>query len=389
MGAAPLICSGKAVEPEPRELPRVGETRLPSSLSPLAALQVRRRKRRQPANNNTKNGGNSGKTAAAGRTKRFGIKRVKRADSIEKSTACLGEAGGGGGGNGGKEDGGKREGEDGTVDILRHHHIVPVVMKKYDVKELLGTGTFSHIFHVESKYSKDQLALKVVKRSTSPAESGNSCDKEIEILTLCDHQNIMKLHDVVRSLNTVYMVMDLALGGDLYERLTDKGCFEEEKGLNLLRMVSNGLSYLHGLDISHRDLKLENLLFKDNSESSPILITDFGLAHYNSVPITNGCGQKRKNNNMMSTTCGTAEYLSPEMLRGDEYCNKVDMWSLGVVGYTVLGGSMPFTEGKAGRGGRAELYQNIMDGNYSFSDQVHYSSGLCVWEVALEAYHII
>lgn len=238
------------------------------------------------------------------------------------------------------------------------------VVSKYDVQYLLAEGRYSQVFQVQCKSTRLQYALKAVQRF--PTDEGNSYKLEIGILSRCDHPSIVALHDVVYARDRVYLFLELAAGGDLRDRISDRGHYSERSGRVVLRMVLDGLSYLHCNGITHRDVKLENLLCKSQRDDSRILITDFGLAH---VWSSGGCDQTRTDldGDSMSTTCGTAEYMSPEMLEGEEYCAKVDAWAFGVVAYAVLSGEMPFDESS---GGRARLYQLIMKGQYSFSAEV-------------------
>lgn len=248
------------------------------------------------------------------------------------------------------------------------------VLNKYNTKAVIAKGRYSSVLAVENRKTKEQYALKVIDKYSHNEIEGQQYDAEVKILKYCRHPNIVTLHETIQSSNKVYMVLEYAHGGDLFDTINTCGHFREKRGKEILRMIMGGVSYLHGNGITHRDLKLENLLFKYPTEDSQVLIADFGLAHCNhlwpqdSNWINNGCGQEKSSRNVgMSTTCGTAEYLSPEMLEGEEYCEKVDMWAVGVVAYVVLSGAMPFVEGE---GGRARLYHNIKKGCYSFSNQV-------------------
>ena len=240
------------------------------------------------------------------------------------------------------------------------------VANKYENRGLLGKGRYSHVLQVQDRSTRGQYALKVVQKLPGLEQEGNNYQVEIDILKKCSHANIVPLCKVLYYPGQVYLLLELALGGDLFDHLANHGPLSETRARSVLKMVVEGVAYLHNSGITHRDLKLENLLFKTTKEDSPILIADFGLAHVASS------GRVRSNGCYMTSTCGTAEYMSPEMLKGEEYSNKVDMWAVGVVTYVVLSGHMPFVEG-AERGGRAVLYQKIMAGAYSTSDKVDHA----------------
>ena len=260
---------------------------------------------------------------------------------------------------------------------------------KYQSLGVLGRGRYSQVTRVQDSTTGLHYALKAVQKNgrgrgsdSSLGGGGNSWQAEVEALTRCGaHPNIVSLHAVFHSPEKTSLLLELASGGDLFDRVSAKGHFDEALGRDTLRMIAGGVAYLHRSGIVHRDLKLENLLYKNCRDDSPILITDFGLAHV--VPVEGhgsgrGCGDQTSVVGM-STTCGSPEYMSPEMLQGEEYGCAVDVWALGVVAYAVLGGAMPFQEAPE-RGGRAKMYRDIMAGQYTFSDQVH----VCAVRITVE-----
>jgi len=227
------------------------------------------------------------------------------------------------------------------------------VLKKYDVKALIGRGSFSRVLRVESKTTKELYALKIIEKQQI---EGNRYKVELSILRQVRHPNVISLYEVFQSNSKVYMVLELATGGDLFDKIYTRGYFKEKQGKKVIRMILNGIAYLHSMGITHRDLKLENLLYKYPGDDSQIMISDFGLAH-----MRPSGGEEEG----MSTTCGTAEYLAPEMLEGEVYTALIDMWSVGVITYVVLSAVMPFTDDS-----RARVYQKIKMGQYSFTGQV-------------------
>lgn len=110
------------------------------------------------------------------------------------------------------------------------------------------------------------------------------------------------LFKVFKSSSRLFIVMEIAYGGEMYERVVARGRYTELEARQALRMLLKGLVYLHGLRVTHRDLKPENLLYSDRRPEARLLITDFGLAH-----------QKKDDNEKMMETCGTPEYIAPEV----------------------------------------------------------------------------
>ncbi|XP_040184703.1 serine/threonine-protein kinase H1 isoform X1 [Rana temporaria] len=226
------------------------------------------------------------------------------------------------------------------------------VTAKYDIKALIGRGSFSRVVRVEHKASKQPYAIKMIE--TKYREGREVCESELNVLRRVRHTNIIQLIEVFETQERVYMVMELATGGELFDRIIAKGSFTERDATHVLQMVLEGVKYLHTLGITHRDLKPENLLYYHPGTDSKIMITDFGLAS----------ARKKGDDCLMKTTCGTPEYIAPEILVRKPYTNSVDMWALGVISYILLSGTMPFEDDN-----RTRLYRQILKGKYSYSGE--------------------
>uniref|UniRef100_A0A8C5TXX4 Protein serine kinase H1 n=1 Tax=Malurus cyaneus samueli TaxID=2593467 RepID=A0A8C5TXX4_9PASS len=229
----------------------------------------------------------------------------------------------------------------------------PRVTAKYDIKALIGRGSFSRVVRVEHKATKQPYAIKMIE--TKYREGREVCESELSVLRRVRHTNIIQLIEVFETQERVYMVMELATGGELFDRIIAKGSFTERDATRVLQMVLDGVRYLHTLGITHRDLKPENLLYYHPGTDSKIMITDFGLAS----------ARKKGDDCLMKTTCGTPEYIAPEILVRKPYTNSVDMWALGVISYILLSGTMPFEDDN-----RTRLYRQILKGKYSYSGEV-------------------
>ncbi|XP_032984000.1 serine/threonine-protein kinase H1 isoform X4 [Rhinolophus ferrumequinum] len=224
----------------------------------------------------------------------------------------------------------------------------PRVTAKYDIKALIGRGSFSRVVRVEHRTTRQPYAIKMIE--TKYREGREVCESELRVLRRVRHANIIQLVEVFETQERVYMVMELATGGELFDRIIAKGSFTERDATQVLQMVLDGVRYLHALGITHRDLKPENLLYYHPGTDSKIIITDFGLAS----------ARKKGDDCLMKTTCGTPEYIAPEVLVRKPYTNSVDMWALGVIAYILLSGTMPFEDDN-----RTRLYRQILRGSAS------------------------
>ncbi|KAJ1959431.1 Calcium/calmodulin-dependent protein kinase type I, partial [Dispira parvispora] len=160
------------------------------------------------------------------------------------------------------------------------------------------------------------------------------------------HPNILTLHDCFETVKHVYLVTELAEGGDLFSRLSSHNGFSEARVATLIYQILVGLAYLHKQGIVHRDIKPENILFRSRDKDSDLLIADFGLSTLLSDDTTQA----------PRTKCGTMGYMAPEILLCQSYGRPVDMWAVGVMTYLLLSGYMPFEYGSA-----TKLENNIDD----------------------------
>jgi len=225
------------------------------------------------------------------------------------------------------------------------------VTEKYAIKALIGKGSFSKVVRVEDKATKQPYAIKMIEIQ----EGKDVFESELAVLRKVQHSFIVRLYEVFECKDKVYLVMELATGGELFDRIVSRGYFTERDATHVLYMVLEGVRYLHSLGITHRDLKPENLLYYHPGNDSKIMITDFGLSNLKKGP----------DDSTMETTCGTPEYIAPEILLSKPYTNSVDMWSIGVISYILLSGAMPFADDN-----RTRLYRDILKAKYNYSCEV-------------------
>ncbi|KAM6333363.1 calcium/calmodulin-dependent protein kinase type 1G isoform 2-T2 [Alca torda] len=220
------------------------------------------------------------------------------------------------------------------------------IRKTFIFMEALGSGAFSEVFLVKQRSTGKLFALKCIKKSPLTRES--SLENEIAVLKKIKHENIVTLEDIYESTTHFYLVMQLVSGGELFDRILERGVYTEKDASVVIHQVLTAVKYLHENGIVHRDLKPENLLYLTPEENSKIMITDFGLS-------------KMEQNGIMSTACGTPGYVAPEVLAQKPYSKAVDCWSIGVITYILLCGYPPFYEET-----ESKLFEKIKEGYYEF-----------------------
>jgi len=154
-------------------------------------------------------------------------------------------------------------------------------------------------------------------------------DNELSILEETCHPHIVSIYELLHDDNHYFIVSEFLQGGELYNYLVDKGSLSEDEVRDIVQQLYLALNYMHKNKIVHREIKPENILI-DSKEDMSIKLTDFGFAEI------------RKENEKMSLKLGSPIYMAPEVTLGDEYDEKVDVWSAGVVTYILLSGKPPF-----------------------------------------------
>ena len=209
----------------------------------------------------------------------------------------------------------------------------------------LGSGGFSKVFRVQNLLTKEVFACKElpIKKIKDQEKFKN----EINIMSKCDHPNIIKLVEIYDDKRYLDLIMEECRGGTLFDRLLkkmedDDETFTENEAAKIFKQIISAICYCHNQGIAHRDLKMENILFLDKTPDSPIKVIDFGLSECVQLPENLSKIISGENNNMIMTgSVGTPHYISPEALQG-QYNQKCDLWSAGVILYAMLSGSFPF-----------------------------------------------
>ncbi|XP_040095112.1 ribosomal protein S6 kinase alpha-2 isoform X2 [Oryx dammah] len=200
----------------------------------------------------------------------------------------------------------------------------------YEIKEDIGVGSYSVCKRCVHKATDAEYAVKIIDKSKrDPSE-------EIEILLRYgQHPNIITLKDVYDDGKFVYLVTELMRGGELLDRILRQRYFSEREASAVLCTITKTMDYLHSQGVVHRDLKPSNILYVDESGNpESIRICDFGFAK-----------QLRAENGLLMTPCYTANFVAPEVLKRQGYDAACDIWSLGILLYTMLAGFTPFANG--------------------------------------------
>ncbi|KAH3730918.1 hypothetical protein DPMN_056919 [Dreissena polymorpha] len=180
-------------------------------------------------------------------------------------------------------------------------------------------------------------AVKIVDRNKAPRDfQSRFLPRELSIWPRMKHPNIARMIDVFEDISRVYMILEYAENGDVLRYIQKSGAIKDHLARIWIRQVGDAVRYLHDQDITHRDLKLENLLL---DSCYNIKICDFGFVKSHSMK------------ELSKTYCGSKSYASPEILRGEPYDpKKADMWAMGVILYIFITGKMPYDESKGNSG---------------------------------------
>uniref|UniRef100_A0A9J7ZW43 Calcium/calmodulin-dependent protein kinase IV n=1 Tax=Cyprinus carpio carpio TaxID=630221 RepID=A0A9J7ZW43_CYPCA len=254
----------------------------------------------------------------------------------------------------------------------------------YELESELGRGATSVVFRCRQKGTQKHYAAKMLKKTVDK----KIVRTEIGVLLRLSHPNIIKLKEIFETPAEISLVLELVTGGELFDRVVEKGYYSERDAADAVKQVLEAVAYLHENGIVHRDLKPENLLYATSAPDAPLKIADFGLSKIVDDQVT------------MKTVCGTPGYCgefikeefffffnrapsvasyrhplysfllmfclrclsAPEILRGCAYGPEVDMWSVGVITYILLCGFEPFFDDR----GDQYMFKRILNCEYEF-----------------------
>ncbi|XP_052000497.1 serine/threonine-protein kinase MARK2-like isoform X3 [Xyrauchen texanus] len=215
----------------------------------------------------------------------------------------------------------------------------------YRLLKTIGKGNFAKVKLARHVLTVKEVAVKIIDKTQLNSSSLQKLFREVRIMKLLNHPNIVKLFEVIETEKTLYLVMEYASGGEVFDYLVAHGRMKEKEARAKFRQIVSAVQYCHQKCIVHRDLKAENLLLDADMN---IKIADFGFSN------------EFKVGNKLDTFCGSPPYAAPELFQGKKYDGpEVDVWSLGVILYTLVSGSLPF-DGQ----NLKELRERVLRGKY-------------------------
>lgn len=223
-----------------------------------------------------------------------------------------------------------------------------ILMRKYEMGKVLGQGTFAKVHHARELKSGQSVAIKMIdKEKIMKVGLIEQIKREIAVMRLVKHPNVVQLYEVLASKSKIYFVMEYVRGGELFNKVA-KGRLKEDAGRRYFQQLVAAVDFCHSRDVYHRDLKPENLLL---DEHGSLKVTDFGLS---------ALIDSKRHDGLLHTTCGTPAYVAPEVLNKRGYDGvKADIWSCGVILFVLLAGYLPFHDSNL-----MEMYKKISRGDF-------------------------
>ncbi|KAJ8479656.1 hypothetical protein OPV22_023383 [Ensete ventricosum] len=223
-----------------------------------------------------------------------------------------------------------------------------ILMHRYELGRLLGQGTFAKVYHARSIASGQNVAVKVIdKEKVMRVGMIEQIKREISIMHLVRHPNVVQLYEVMASKTKIYFVMEYVKGGELFNKIA-KGSLREDDARKYFQQLIGAVDFCHSRGVYHRDLKPENLLIDENGN---LKVSDFGLS---------ALKESERQDGLLHTLCGTPAYVAPEIINKKGYDGaKADIWSCGVILYVLLAGCLPFHDTNL-----IDMYKKITKGDF-------------------------
>ncbi|KAJ4708252.1 Non-specific serine/threonine protein kinase [Melia azedarach] len=203
---------------------------------------------------------------------------------------------------------------------------------KYEVGRTIGEGTFAKVKFAQNRETGESVAMKILAKSTIlKHKMVDQIKREISIMKIVRHPNIVRLHEVLASRSKIYIILEFVTGGELFDKIVHQGRLPENECRRYFQQLIDAVSHCHYKGVYHRDLKPENLLLDAYGN---LKVSDFGLS---ALP--------QQGVKLLHTTCGTPNYVAPEVLSYQGYDGSAaDVWSCGVILFVLMAGYLPFEE---------------------------------------------
>ncbi|XP_016514613.1 CBL-interacting serine/threonine-protein kinase 25 [Nicotiana tabacum] len=225
-----------------------------------------------------------------------------------------------------------------------------IILGKYEMGRLLGQGTFAKVYYGRNIETSESVAIKVINKDHVKREGlMEQIIREISIMRLVRHPNIVELKEVMATKQKIFVVMEYVKGGELFAKVAI-GKLKEDVARKYFQQLISAVDFCHSRGVFHRDLKPENLLLDENEN---LKVSDFGLS---------ALSEQLRNDGLLHTQCGTPAYVAPEVLRKKGYDGaKSDIWSCGVILYVLLAGFLPFQHENM-----MKMYRKVFKAEYEF-----------------------
>ncbi|XP_062218255.1 CBL-interacting protein kinase 26-like [Phragmites australis] len=225
-----------------------------------------------------------------------------------------------------------------------------ILMGRYEIGRQLGQGNFAKVYYARNLTSGQAVAIKIIdKDKVVRVGLMVQIKREISIMRLVRHPNVLQLFEVMASKSKIYFVLEYVKGGELFNKIS-KAKFSEDVARRYFHQLISAVDYCHSQGVYHRDLKPENLLVDENEN---LKVSDFGLS---------ALAESKRQDGLLHTTCGTPAYVAPEVLSMRGYDGaKADIWSCGVILFVLVAGYLPFHDTNL-----IEMYRKISKAEYRF-----------------------
>ncbi|XP_016458040.1 CBL-interacting protein kinase 5 [Nicotiana tabacum] len=230
-----------------------------------------------------------------------------------------------------------------------------ILMQRYEIGKLLGKGTFAKVYHARNLKTGESVAVKIIdKEKVMKVGLIDQIKREISVMRLIKHPNVVQLYEVMASKTKIYFAMEYVRGGELFNKVA-KGRLKEDAARKYFQQLIAAVDFCHSRGVYHRDLKPENLLL---DEGGNLKVSDFGLS---------ALLDSKRQDGLLHTTCGTPAYVAPEVINKRGYDGeKADIWSCGVILFVLLAGYLPFHDQNL-----MEMYKKISKGEFKCPQWFH------------------